>query len=167
MAFREALAQPTVTQVSPPFLAEFPGMQGGRGWLSFRQQSPLSPQLEECPAPPPTPTPIHICYPDPCVHCRGPRLNTGSASSPRNSPDPLWGGRAPLPLSNSPPTTCMRGTHACPHTHTHTYNPQPAQPQVSAPSPVRRLGEEKGYRERVLSFTPAVRLRWMMFLKTS
>lgn len=140
MAFGEASAQPTVTQVSPPFLAEFPGVQGGRGWLSFRQQSPLSPQLEECPAPPPAPTPIHICYPDPCVHCRGPRPNTGSALSLQNSPDPLWGGRAPLPLRNSPPTTSMsRHTHTRPHTCTHTHTQSPNSPALglsSEPSPV-------------------------------
>lgn len=151
MAFGEASAQPTVTQVSPPFLAEFPGVQGGRGWLSFRQQSPLSPQLEECPAPPPAPTPIHICYPDPCVHCRGPRPNTGSALSLQNSPDPLWGGRAPLPLRNSPPTTSMsRHTHTRPHTciHTHTHNPQTAQPWVSALSPVRCLAPKAIWLQR-------------------
>lgn len=64
-ASEKASVPPLSPKWVSPSLAECPGIRGGRGWLRFRQQSPLSPQLEECLAPPPTLTPIHICYPDP------------------------------------------------------------------------------------------------------
>lgn len=168
-SFRRGSAHPpTTTRVGSPSLAESSGLQGGWGWLHFRQQSPLSPQPEECLAPL-SPPPLSMWRPRPQGSLCGAQAGHWPCPEPGRQPWPFT--PAPPPAAPLPAFTHARSrTHVHTHTLTHTCTctptpaciPQTAQPSDRSPelSPESqvvwskhvhsRLGWRKGQSVRAL-----------------
>lgn len=137
-SFRRGSAHPpTTTRVGSPSLAESSGLQGGWGWLHFRQQSPLSPQPEECLAPL-SPPPLSMWRPRPQGSLCGAQAGHWPCPEPGRQPWPFT--PAPPPQLPCPPSHTHAHAHTCTHTRSRTHARAHPRPHASPKQPSPRIG---------------------------